>query len=111
MVADRVARRRSRADQVLAVDAAIRYRLPRTGRLRQAALAYRARLSGTQAGGRAWALRRARLARLPSSRHDVYRSLRIPGLREGDDSPLNTSSHHDLPDACSTRRLSTQRIP
>jgi SRSO17 transposase len=45
MVADRVACRRSRADQILAVDAAGRHRLPRTRRLRQAALAYRTRLS------------------------------------------------------------------
>ena len=36
--------------------------------------------------------RRARMARLPSSRHAVHRSLRIPDLRAGDDSPLRTSS-------------------
>src|SRR5882757_4939308 len=111
MVADRVACRRARADQVLAVDVASRHRLPRTRRLGQDALAYRTRLSGTQTGGRARALRRARLAWLPSSRHDVHCGLWIPGLRAGDDSPLNTSSRHAAPDACHTRRLSTQRIP
>src|SRR5258705_12734562 len=105
-----MARGRSRADQILAVDVAIQYRLPPDRRLCQAALAHRAGLSGAQAGGRAWALRRARVARLPSPRHDVHRSLRIPGLREGDDSPLKTSYRHAAPDACLTRRLSTQGI-
>ena len=57
-----------------------------------------------------YALRRTRGARLPSPRHDVHRSLRIPGLREGDDSPLSTSSRRAVQDDCSTRRLSTQRI-
>src|SRR5258707_10191500 len=103
MIADRVARGRSRADQVLAVDAAGEHRLPPTRRLCQAALAYRAGLSGTQAGSRAWALRRARVARLPSSRHDAHRSLRLLDLRTGDDSPLTTSSHHAAPGACDTR--------
>src|SRR5450631_3057976 len=92
MVTDRVARGRSRADQILAIDAAGECQLPPTRRLCQAALAGRAGLPGTQAGGRAWALRRPRLARLPSSRHDVYRSLRLPGLREGDDSPSRPRS-------------------
>ena len=86
------------------------YQLPRTRQLCQAALAHRAGLSGTQAGSRTWALRRPRVAGLPSSRHDVHRGLRIPSLREGDDSPLKTSYRHAVPDACLTRRLSTQRI-
>src|SRR5450631_4130412 len=86
MVADRVARGREGADQVLAFDLAEQHHIPRFGRRRQAALAHRTRLSGTQAGGRARALR-TRMAWLPSSRHDVHRSLRIPGLRKGDDSP------------------------
>src|SRR6266567_9539452 len=105
-----MARGRSRADQILAVDVAIQYRLPPARRLCQAALAHRAGLSGAQAGGRARTLRRARVARLPSPRHDVHRSLRIPGLREGDDSPLKTSYRYAAPDACLTRRLSTQGI-
>jgi len=37
--------------------------------------------SGTMKDAAAW---------LSSSRHDVHRSLRIPGLRKGDDSPLRT---------------------
>ncbi len=65
-----------------------RHHLPLAGGHHQAALAHRARLSGTQAGGRARAFRRARMARLPSPRHAVHRSLRIPDLRAGDDFPL-----------------------
>ena len=110
VAADRVARGRSRADQILALDAAGGHQLPPARRSCQAALADRAGLSGTQAGGRAWALRRARMARLPSSRHAVHRGLRIPDLRAGDDSPLRTSFHRAVPDACLTRRLSTPRI-
>ena len=110
MAADRVARGRGRADQILALDPSARHRLPLAGRHRQAALAHRARLSGAQAGGRARAFRRARMARLPSPRHAVHRSLRIPDLRAGDDSPLRTSFHHAVPGTCRTRRLPTQRL-
>src|SRR5467141_2165443 len=51
------------------------------------------------------------MARLPSSRHDVHRSLRIPDLREGDDSPLRTSFPRAAPATCRTRQLPTPRIP
>ena len=98
------------ADQILALDASARHRLPLAGRHHQAALAHRARLSGTQAGGRARAFRRTRMARLPSPRHAVHRGLRIPDLRAGDDSPLRTSFRHAVPAICRTRRLSTQRL-
>ena len=81
-----------------------------SGRYRQAALAHRARLSGTQAGGRARAFRRARMARLPSPRHAVHRGLRIPDLRAGDDSPLRTSFRRAVPATCRSRRLPTQRL-
>src|SRR5712664_1800932 len=87
MAADRVAQRRTGADQILALDPSRRYRLSTPGRTRQTALANRARLSRAQARGRARAFRRPRMARLSSSRHAVHRRLRIPGLREGDDSP------------------------
>src|SRR5882672_9144516 len=50
------------------------------------------------------------MARLPSSRHAVHRGLRIPDLREGDDSPLRISHHHGLPATCRSRRLPTQRL-
>src|SRR6266436_322174 len=53
----------------------------------------------------------ARVAWLPSSRHTVHRSLWIPDLREGDDSPLRTSFRHAAPATCRTRQLSTPRIP
>jgi hypothetical protein len=52
-----------------------------SGRLRQVALAHRARLPGAQAGGRPRPLRRTRTARLPPPRHAVRRSLRVPDLR------------------------------
>jgi len=52
VAADRVARGREGANQVLALDLAEQHHIPRSGRRRQAALAHRARLSGTQAGGR-----------------------------------------------------------
>ena len=110
VVADRVAKGRGRADQILALNASARHHFPLAGGHDQAALAHRARLSGTQAGGRARAFRRARMARLPSPRHAVHRSLRIPDLREGDDSPLWTSFHHAVPATCRTQRLSTQRF-
>src|ERR1700756_2237110 len=57
MAANRVARGRERADQILALDPSRRHRLAASGRHRQAALAHRTRLSGTQAGGRARAFR------------------------------------------------------
>jgi SRSO17 transposase len=38
-------------------------------------------------------------ARLPSSRHALHRSLRVPDLREGDDSPLTTSFRRAAPGA------------
>jgi hypothetical protein len=50
------------------------------------------------------------MARLPSSRHAVHRSLRILDLREGEDSPLRTFLHHGLPATCRSRRLPTQRL-
>src|SRR5712664_2140612 len=51
------------------------------------------------------------MARVPSSRYDVHRRLRISGLREGDDSPLRTSFRHAAPATCRTRQLPTPRIP
>src|SRR6185312_1965516 len=91
MAADRVAQGREGTDKVLAVDLAADYRLCPSGRSGQIALAHRARLSGTEAGTRPRTLRGPRLAWLPSSRHALHRCLRIPDLREGDDSPLGAS--------------------
>src|SRR5712664_134508 len=87
MAVDRVAQRRARTDQILALDPPRGHYFASSDLLHQAALADRARLSGAQARGRARAFRRPRMARLSSSRHAVHRRLRIPGLREGDDSP------------------------
>src|SRR5499427_9644746 len=87
MAFDRMARGGERADQILAFNVAAKYHFRKASRSNQAALAHRARLSGSQTRGRARAFRRARLAWLPPPRHAVHRGLRIPGLREGDDSP------------------------
>jgi SRSO17 transposase len=43
-------------------------------------------------------------------RHPVYRDLRIPDLRAGDDSPLRDAFHPGLPGSCSSPWLSTQRL-
>src|ERR1700691_2830406 len=51
------------------------------------------------------------MAWLPSPRHDVHRSLRIPDLRKGDDSPLTTSSHRAVLATCASPTLPTPRIP
>jgi SRSO17 transposase len=107
---DRVAQRRTGADQILALDPSRRYRLSTPGRTRQTTLADRARLSGAQARGWARAFRRPRMARLSSSRHAVHRRLRIPDLREGDDSPLRLSSRQAVQDTCRSQRLPTQRL-
>src|SRR3974390_733011 len=50
------------------------------------------------------------MARLPPSRHAVHRGLRIPGLREGDDSPLRTSFRRAVPSSFLPRRLPPPRI-
>jgi SRSO17 transposase len=57
-----------------------------------------------------WAFRRAGMAWLPPSRLALHRDLRIPDLRKGDDSPLSTSFHRDVPGACHSQRLQTQRL-
>ena len=98
------------ADQILVVRPCGQHPVSAPGRLRQAALADRARLSRAQAGGWARRFRRPRLARLSPSRHAVHRSLRIPDLRAGDNSPLRTWSRHAAPGTCPTQRLSSPRI-
>ncbi len=92
-----------------ALDVAGDDQLPAACRFCQAALAHRARLSGAQAGGRSWSLRGTWLARLPSSRHDVHRGLRIL-VAERATIPLRTSFRRAVPDASPSRELSTQRI-
>src|ERR1700751_1473054 len=109
MAADRVAQGREGTDKVLAVDLAADDRLCPSGRSGQIALAHRARLSGTEAGTRPRTLRGPRLAWLPSSRHALHRSLRIPDLREGDDSPLGSPPRLSLPATCRSQLLPTPR--
>ena len=109
MAADRVARGREGADQILALDLAGRHRICGACGYCQIALAHRTRLSGTQAGGRARTFRRPRMARLPPPRHHVHRDLRLLGLRAGDDSPLRTSFRQAVRRTCRSRRLPTPR--
>ena len=111
MVPDRMARRRSRADKILAIHLARQHQQKCSGEHRQTALAHRTRLPGPQAGTRPWPLRGARLARLSSSRHTVHRRLRIPDLREGSDSPLRTTQRASRQRTSPSRRLSTPRLP
>ena len=77
---------------------------------RQTALAYRTRLSGTQTGGWARPLRRARLARLPPSRNAVHRGLWIPDLRAGDDSPLRNAFHQVVQRNYNSRSLPPEGV-
>jgi SRSO17 transposase len=72
----------------------------RLGRPCQNALAHRTRLPGAQARNRAWALRGARMAGVSSSRYAVHRSLWIPDLRTGDDSPFRTSFQQETQKTC-----------
>src|SRR5512137_2314770 len=110
MAADRVARRREKAAEILAFNASERHRVPQTGGHYETALAYRARLSGAQARVGTRTLRRARLAGLPPPRHLMHRGLRIPCLREGDDSPLRTSFHPFVQEICRSRRSPAPRL-
>src|ERR1700736_3918956 len=77
--------------------------IPRSGRSRKNAVAGRARLPGAQARSRPRALRGPRVAGLPSSRHTLHRSLRVPDLRTGDDSPLRTSLRWETQKTCHSR--------
>src|SRR5215475_4590125 len=105
-----MAERGKGADQVLAFDASRGHQPALLGRLREAALAHQARLSGAQARGGARRLRRKRLAWVPPPRHDVNRGLWVPNLREGSFSPLKTCCQNSLRGICPSRRLQTQRL-
>src|SRR5262249_1828596 len=74
------------------------------------ALAHRARLSRSQAGGWPRSLRRARMARPSPSHHTEHRRLRLPDLREGDHSPLGIASPRALPAACASPSLAPARL-
>src|SRR5450759_29185 len=81
MAADRVAQRRSRTHQVLALDAPGREETQGLGPHGKAPLDHRAGLRRTEA--RTWigSLRRKRLARFSSSRYPLYCGLWVPGGR------------------------------
>ena len=79
VAADRVATRRSRTAQILAVQSGQNHPAARSCRSGKTALDHRTRLPGTKTGTRAGPLRRTRLARLPPSRHPPDRRLWLPG--------------------------------
>src|SRR3954466_5379872 len=87
MAADRMARGRRRARQVLAGHRPAGHAVRSRGRSGQTTLADRTRLPGAETGTGPWTLRGARLARLPSSRHAVHRGLCLPDRRAGENSP------------------------
>src|SRR3990170_4782423 len=74
MAADRVAEGGGGANQILALHVAKEHRVRPPRRYHHDALAHRARLPGSKAGGGARPFRRARLARFPPPRHDVHRT-------------------------------------
>ena len=111
MVSDRMARGRTRTDQVFPLHSARDHQPPSVGGRDETALADRAGLPGSQAGARSWPIRRTRLARLSSSCHAVHRRLWIPALRKGSLSPLRTQPRRSQRRISPTRRLSTPRIP
>ena len=97
-------------DKILVLNASGEHRVPSARRYRQTALAHRTRLSGTQTGGWARPLRRARLARLPPSRNAVHRGLWIPDLRAGDDSPLRNAFHRVVQRNYNSRSLPPEGV-
>ena len=108
---DRVARGRGRAYEVLALDARQENYIQASRGCCQNALAHRTRLPGAEAGNRARPLRRTWMARLPSPRFALHRSLRISDLRAGDDSPLRTWFVQAIQKTCNSQSLSTPRRP
>lgn len=77
----RMAERRSRAGQILVIDAGRANQTEATRRDCQTALDYRAGLPGTETGTRTRPLRRQRVARLSSPRHAVHCRVWVPGRR------------------------------
>ena len=111
-VADRrMAEGREGAREILALHAAPGHVLRAHDRHHHDALAHRARLPGAQAGGRARPFRRAKLARVPSSRDHVHRRLWIPSRRKRRFSPLGASHRISPRKTCPFPRLPTQRLP
>src|SRR3954454_11486357 len=106
MAADRMARGRRRARQVLACHSPTGHALRSPGRSREIALADRARLPGAETGTGPWALRGTRLARLPSSRHLVHRRL---CLLIAERARISPSAVGDAADQFATPEISQNR--
>src|SRR5262245_36058947 len=110
MVADRMAHRGIRTNQVLAIHSASRYRSSGTGAFRQTSLDHRTGLSGTETGTWLGTLRRKGLARLPSSRHSLHRGLWIPGGRTESFFPLSPDRQSWTTSSRAAARLPAARI-
>src|SRR3954466_3575877 len=95
MAPDRMAEGGSRTCEVLAFNPASKYKAKGTGCPRQTALDHRTELRGTEAGTRTRPLRRPGLARIPSSRHALYRGIRLPRGREKPFPPPHPSAISD----------------
>src|SRR5689334_17775754 len=109
MAADRVAPRRGRADQVLALQPGADDQAGEAGPHRQGALADRARLRGAETGDRTGSLRGPRLARLPPSCQPLHRSLRLPDRRALPFPPSAPVHPRADQDTCPTPRFPSAR--
>src|SRR3954452_7142320 len=110
MAAYRMAKGESRTDEVLAFHSPGQYKAEGTGGPRQTALDHRTELRGTEAGTRTGALRRPGLARVPPSRHALYRGIRLPPGREKPFFPLGTRRQSRTIGARSPARLPPARL-
>jgi SRSO17 transposase len=111
MAAHRMAQRRSRTHQVFLEHLARRHPAQGVGALGEAALAYRARLPGTQTGAWPRPLRGPQLARLSPSRNPVHSRLRLPARATNCGSKKNSASSDFRRSACLTRGLPAPRLP
>src|SRR5215207_8700233 len=109
MAADRVARGRGGAEQILALQPAAAQRVARPGPRRQGALGDRARLSGAEAGDRVGPPRGPRLARLPPPRQSLHRGLRLPRRRAPPFPPSAALRASAAQGTCATRGLPAAR--
>src|SRR6266404_5167286 len=91
MAVDRMAERRKRTDQILVFKRGRRHPAARASKASQTSLDYRTRLRGAETRTGTGPLRRARLARISSSRHVMYRRLRLPRCGKKSFFPLCTS--------------------
>src|SRR5258708_1731371 len=81
MVADRMAARGERTNQILGIDATAHYQAQSFDQDGQTPLDHRTGLRGVEARVGVGAFRRSQLARVPPSRHALHRFLWVPDRR------------------------------